>query len=100
MSIFFLDPGSSDDCESYCCWKESCTTWDVKNPVNHGIKTTYQLVSRISEPSTVLIGVLTTVITCFFPTKKNGKNGFTGLLVLHNSIMVNIFQIHEKFAPN
>ncbi len=22
---------------SYCWWKKSCTTWDVKNPVNNGI---------------------------------------------------------------
>ena len=25
---------------SYCWWKESCTTWDVKIPVNNGDKTT------------------------------------------------------------
>ena len=24
---------------SYCWWKKSCTTWDVKNPVNNGIFT-------------------------------------------------------------
>ena len=25
--------------DSYCWWKESCTTWDVYNPVNNGIFT-------------------------------------------------------------
>jgi len=33
-------------------WKKSCTTWDVKHPVNSGINYQPQLVSRISEPST------------------------------------------------
>ena len=38
---------------TYCWWKTSCTTWDVSNPVNSGINYQPQLVSRISEPSTV-----------------------------------------------
>ncbi len=38
----------------YCWWKKSqTTTWDVKNPINNGISYQPQLVSRISEPSTV-----------------------------------------------
>ena len=32
---------------------KSCTTWDVKSHVNNGINCQPQLVSRISEPSTV-----------------------------------------------
>ena len=40
----------------YYCWcfrNPALTTWDVKNPVNNGINYQPQLVSRISEPSTV-----------------------------------------------
>ena len=35
---------------SLCCcsWLKSCTTWDVKNPVNNGMTYQPQLVSRIS----------------------------------------------------
>ncbi len=33
----------------YCWWKKSCTTWDVKFPVNNGINYQPQLVSRISS---------------------------------------------------
>ena len=40
---------------SYCWWLKSDekTTWDVENPVNNGINYQPQLVSWISEPSTV-----------------------------------------------
>ena len=39
----------------YCWWKKSCTTSNLKNPVNSGINYQPQLVGkrRISEPSTV-----------------------------------------------
>ena len=40
----------------YCWWKKSCTTWDVKFPINDGIKYQPQLVSRIfSINSTVWV---------------------------------------------
>ena len=42
---------------SYCWWTKSCTTWDVQNPVNNGINYQPQLVSRISEPSRVSLGI-------------------------------------------
>ena len=29
----------------YCWWKKSCTTWDVKNPINNGINYQPQLVT-------------------------------------------------------
>ena len=35
----------------YCWWKKSCTTWDVKNPVNHGIFTISA--GALFHPSTV-----------------------------------------------
>ena len=35
----------------YCCWKKSCTSWDVQNLVNTGVNYLYQLVSRISSIS-------------------------------------------------
>ena len=38
----------------YCWWLKSCTTWDVLNPVNSRANCQPQLVSRISEPSTVV----------------------------------------------
>ena len=38
----------------YCWWKKSCTSWNVKKPVNNGINYQSQLVSQISEPSTVV----------------------------------------------
>ena len=34
-------------------WNPAITTWDIKNTVNNGISYQPQLVSRISEPSTV-----------------------------------------------
>ena len=33
--------------------QKSCTTWNVQNPRNNGMNYQPQLVSRISEPSTV-----------------------------------------------
>jgi len=50
----------------HCWWKKSCTTWDVKNPVNTGINYQAQLVSRISEPSTVVFHHLWVSLDCFF----------------------------------
>ena len=41
--------------QTYCWWLKSCTTWNVKKPVNNGIKYQPQPSSRISEPSTVVI---------------------------------------------
>ena len=38
--------------QSYCWWKQSCTTWDVWNLVNNGIDYQPQLISQISGPST------------------------------------------------
>ena len=49
----------------YCWWKKSCTTWDVKNPVNTGINYQAQLVSSISEPSTVVFHHLWVSLDCF-----------------------------------
>ena len=37
----------------YCLWKNSCTTWDVKNLVNNGINYQPQLVNAGFLPSTV-----------------------------------------------
>ena len=37
----------------YCWWKKSCTTWDVKNPVNNGIN--YLSTSAGFLPSTVVM---------------------------------------------
>ena len=37
----------------YCWWLKSCTTWDVKNPVNNRINCQPQLVSRISSINSI-----------------------------------------------
>ena len=36
---------------TYCWWTKSCTTWDVRFPVNNGINYQPQLVSRFSSIS-------------------------------------------------
>ena len=42
---------SPKESSPYCWWKKSCTTWDVKIPVNNGIK--YLLTGAGFLPSTV-----------------------------------------------
>ena len=57
--LIWHDPGQK--CW-YCWWKRSQkTTWDLQNPANRGINYQPQLVSRISEPSTVM----TRALFCF-----------------------------------
>ena len=41
-----------------CCWKKSCTTWDVKNPANNGINYQPQVVIARFLPSRVSVPVI------------------------------------------
>ena len=43
----------SNFCGWYCWWKKSCTTWDVWNPVNNGIRIIIILGGAGFQPSTV-----------------------------------------------
>ena len=56
--IFFCGSIANDFQELLLMFQKSCTTWDVKNPVNDGINYLYPYIKwcRNSEPSTVSPG--------------------------------------------
>ncbi len=72
------ETNGSLDPSTYCWWLKSCTTWDVWNPKNNGIKYQPQLVSL---PDWTAINSMTPPPPCSFSQLAGGFNPIWKILV-------------------